>query len=139
MPPPISNDLRQRVLDAHVAGKGTYKQIAELFGIGEASVSRWLRRHREKGELTPEPPGGGYPPRISRDEYDTLRRLVAEKPDRTVLELGDEWQRRFGVKLSRSAMQRALLKAELTWKKNGSDPPSRIARKSKSAARRSSR
>jgi transposase len=139
MATPISKDLRERVVEAHLAGRGTYKHVAELFGIGEATVSRWLRRHREKGELTPDPPGGGYPPRISRDEYDTLRRLVAEKPDRTVLELRDEWEKRFRLKLSRSAMQRALLNAGLTWKKNGSDPPSRIARKSKNAARRSSR
>ena len=114
MATPISKDLRQRVVDAHLAGKGTYRQIAELFGVGEASVSRWLRRHREKGELAPDPPGGGYPPRISRDEYDQLLRLVAEKRDRTVQELRDEWQQRFGSKLSRSAMQRALLGAGLT-------------------------
>lgn len=137
---PISKDLRQRVVEAHLAGKGTYTQLAELFGVGAASVSRWLRLHREKkGNLAPEPHAGGMPARVPRTEYSTLRKLVAEKPDRTVIDVRDEWQRRFGLKLSRSAMQRALLNAGLTWKKNGSDPPSRIARKSKSVAPRSSR
>jgi len=137
MPSPISKDLRLRVVAAHLAGKGTYAQLAEMFGVGEASVSRWLRRHREKGALAPEPHAGGMTAKVDRSEFDELRRLVAEKPDRTVLEVRDEWQRRFAVDLSRSAMQRALLKAGLSWKKNGSGPPSRIARKSRNAVRRS--
>lgn len=78
-------------------------------------------------------------PKIDPSEYEKLRRLVAEKPDRTVLEVRDEWQRRFAVNLSRSAMQRALLKAGLSWKKNGFGPPSRIARKSRNAVRRSAK
>jgi transposase len=136
---PLSKDLRRRVVDAHLAGKGTYREIAKLFGVGEASVSRWLRIHREKkGDLAPEPHGGGQPPLIPSREYPGLRRLVAEKPDRTVIELRDEWKRRFGLNLSRSAMQRALLKAGLTWKKNGSDRPSRIVRRSRNAVPRSS-
>jgi transposase len=114
-------------------------QLAELFEIGPASVSRWLRLHREKGELTPEPPGGGTPARIPRDQYGTLKRLVAEKPDRIVEELRNEWQKRFGVNLSRSAMQRALIAAGITWKKKDSARPSKTVRKSKTAARRSSR
>jgi transposase len=139
MPAPISKDLRERVVEAHLAGKGTYLQLAELFEIGAASVSRWLRRHREKGELAPEPPGGGTPARIPRDKYGTLKRLVAEKPDRTVEELRDEWEKRFGLNLSRSAMQRALLGAGITWKKKDSARPSKTARKSKNAEPHSSR
>ena len=137
---PISKDLRRRVVEAHLAGKGTYAQIAELSGVGEASVSRWLRLHRERaGDLTPEPHAGGMPALVPRSEYGVLRKLVAEKPDRTVVEVRDEWQRRFGVNLSRSAMQRARLNAGLTWKKNGSERPSRIVRKSRNAATPSSR
>lgn len=136
MAAPISKDLRRRVVAAYRAGKGTYPQIAELFGVGEASVSRWLRLERETRDVEPGPHGGGFPPRIAESEYGTLRALVAEKPDRTVVELCSEWERRHGTQLSRSAMQRALLKAGFTWKKNGFVRRSRIGRTSGSTARR---
>jgi transposase len=139
MPRVISKDLRHRVVEAHLGGKGTYKQLAELFGIGEASVSRWMRLHREKGELTPAPRGGGFPARIPRSEYPALERLVAEKPDRTVSELRDQWQQRFGRDLSRSAMQRALSAAGFTWKKNAFVRRSSGDPKSKRSARHSSK
>ena len=137
MAAPISKDLRRRVVAAYRAGRGTYVQIAELFGIGEASVSRWLRLERETRDLEPEPHGGGFPPRISEAEYGALKALVAEKADRTVAELCDEWQRRHGTTLSRSAMQRALLKAGFTWKKNGFALRSKTVPTSGTNARRS--
>jgi transposase len=88
MPAPRSKDLRIRVVEAHHAGKGSYQEIAELFNVGEASVSRWLRLAREKKDVRePCSPGGGFPPRISPEEHAKLSALVAENPDRTVDEL----------------------------------------------------
>lgn len=137
MAAPISKDLRLRVVAAYHAGRGTYEQIAELFGIGGASVSRWLRLERETRDLEPEPHGGGFPARIPEAEYGTLKALVAEKPDRTVVELCDEWRRRYGTSLSRSAMQRTLAKAGFTWKKNGFALRSKTAQRSVTNARHS--
>lgn len=137
MAEPVSKDLRRRVVGAYRAKRGTYAQIAELFGVGEASVSRWLRLERETDDVAPRPHGGGVSPKISPAEYPALRSLVAEKPDRTVLELRDEWEKRYRRVLSRSAMQRALLKAGLSWKKNASVPRSTTARTSKRGVRRS--
>jgi transposase len=132
-----SEDLRKRVVEAYRAGRGSYREIAELFSVGEASVSRWLRLFREKQSLSPEPHGGGVRPKIAPSQRPQLEALVAEKPDRTVQELRDEWQRRHGVDLSRSAMQRALLKAGYRWKKNGFVRPNNFARMSRSDERRS--
>ena len=87
---PIAKHLRERVVTAYRAGTGTYKQLAELFGVGEASVDRFLRQARETADLSPAPHSGGVVARISVEQYETLAKLVAEKPDRTVLELRDE-------------------------------------------------
>jgi transposase len=130
----ISNDIRKRVVEAYRAGRGTYRELAELFGVGEASVNRWLRLERENSDIRPAPHAGGMPPRVPKDEYGTLAKLVAEKPDRTVVEIRDEWRRRFGVDMSRSAMQRALLKAGFTWKKNAFVRRSKTVRKSRRVA-----
>ena len=137
MAAPISKDLRRRVVDAYRNGRGTYREVAEIFGVGEASVDRWLRLDRERKDVGPEPHGGGISPRIPAQQYPALAKLVAEKPDRAVVDLRDEWQRRYGVALSRSAMQRALLKAGFTWKKNAFVLRSKPAQTSKSNAPRS--
>ena len=131
---PISKDLRERVVAAYKAGRGTYREIAELFGVGEASVDRWLRLARENDDVEAAPHGGGTPAKVPAEKYPELARLVAEKPDRTVVEIRDEWERRQGVDLSRSAMQRALLKAGFTWKKNAFVRQSKTGRKSRRSA-----
>ena len=131
---PISKDLRKRVVAAYKAGRGTYSELAELFGIGEASVDRWLRLDREQHSVEAAPHGGGNPAKVPRDRYPDLVRLVTEKPDRSVVEIRDEWERREGVALSRSAMQRALLKAGFTWKKNAFVQASSSVQRSKHSA-----
>jgi len=108
-----------------------------MFSVGEASVSRWLRLYRETRDLAPAPHGGGVKPRIPPEQRPVLEALVAERPDRTVQELRDEWERRHGVDLSRSAMQRALLKAGYRWKKNAFVRPSRRVPTSRSVGRSS--
>ena len=133
----ISLDLRKRLVAAYEAGEGTYLEIAQRFKVGEATVSRLLRRRRERGGVEPSPHAGGNPPHIAASQYPELEKLVAEKPDRTVEELRSLWQARYGVDLSRSAMQRALLKAGLTWKKNASERRSKTARTSKKSEKRS--
>jgi transposase len=115
---PLSLDLRKRIVAAYRAKKGTYAEIAAQFQVGEASVSRLLRRDREQGDLRPDPPGGGYPPRIPEEQYETLRSLVAKRPDQLVCEICDEWFRLFKVSVSVSSMQRTLRRAGLSRKKD---------------------
>ncbi len=45
VPPPLSLDLRSRILKAYLAGEGYFVRLAERFGVGEASVSRIVRLH----------------------------------------------------------------------------------------------
>lgn len=122
----ISTDLRRRLVAAYDRGEGTYAEIARLFGVGEATVSRVLRRQRERGSVEPDGHGGGMPARISDEELPALRELVLAAPDRTVEELRREWRRLRKTVLSRSSMLRALRRANLTWKKNGSGHRSKV-------------
>jgi transposase len=116
----ISDDLRKRIVKAHRTGEGSYVELAERFSVGYATVSRVLRLFREQGHVQPAPHGGGQVPKIKPERYKELIKLVAEKPDRTIDQIRHAWQCASGEKLSRSAMVRALRKAGLTWKKNGS-------------------
>jgi transposase len=131
-----SLDLRRRVVEAYLAGDGTYEEIAEQFGVGEASVSRWLRIHRQTGDVAPRPHAGGVRPLIADDELDLLVELVRAMPDATAEELAAEWAARYGAELSRSSMQRALVRAGFTWKKNDSVRARANARSNLRAAKR---
>ena len=46
----LSVDLRTRVLAAVAAG-ATHREAAARFGVSAASVSRWRRLEREKGDV----------------------------------------------------------------------------------------
>jgi transposase len=82
--------LRERVVAAYEAGKGTYPELAELFGVGEASVKRWVWLKRKLGDLSPKPAGGGRRSTITLQDIE--QGLVA-CPDATALELTVEINR----------------------------------------------
>jgi transposase len=134
-----SVDLRKRVIAALARGGLTDEEAAQLFQIGEATVHRWKRLKRETGALEPRPYGGGYPPRISAEQEEIVRQMVAEQPDLTDQEAAWEYHRRTGTSVSRATMGRTLRKLGLTRKKRPSPPPSKPRRGSKSFAAGSSK
>ena len=135
----LSLDLRRRIVAAYERNEGTYAELAQRFGVGEATVSRLLRRQRELGHVVPEAAGGGFPPRISERQFPELLRLVAEMPDATLDQLKDAWRSRHGVDLSRSSMLRSLQRARVTRKKSASGRRSSSAATSKRSASPSSK
>lgn len=135
----LSLDLRRRIVARYKRGDLTYAEVAALFDVGEASVSRLMRRSREREDLERAPGAGGFPPRITDDQLQLLVQLVAEKPDRTLPELCDAWMDRYGGDLTRSSLGRALRRAGLTRKKSPSAPPSRTAPTFKKSGARSSK
>ena len=116
MRPPTPPQLRQVVVRLHELGH-SYSEIAEVTGLGYATVNRVLRLFRETNGLAPRAPGGGnYSPIRGRVEQ-ALRELVAMTPDATVAELSVALREQQGVSTSRSAVQRALLRMALSRKK----------------------
>jgi transposase len=98
----------------------TYTEAAAHFGVGYASVSRWLRLHRETSQLKPKP-FPGREPRIDADGEALVRKLVADSPDATVNELAAAYTKTLGVaRLAPCIMHRALAKLGLTRKKRRS-------------------
>lgn len=82
--------LRERVVAAYEAGKGSYPEIAELFAVGEASVKRWVWLKRKRGHLEPKAAGGG---RRSTITLQDIELGLAGCPDATALELTIEINR----------------------------------------------
>lgn len=119
-----SMDLRQRVVRACDEKVGTYKEIAELFGVSTAWIRRLLRRRRETGSLAPQKRGTRKPPKFFGPSLDKLRRLVEKQPDATLQELLN----RCGVDGSIMAVHRALERLGCRRKKSRSGLPSKTAR-----------
>lgn len=106
---PISTDLRTRVVAAYKAGRGTYREIAELFGVGEASVDRWLRLDRAARRRKSSKGSAWAISKLDSSCDREGRQDRCRNPRK--------WERLEGVSLRRSAMQRALFKAAFTWRK----------------------
>lgn len=112
----LSIDLRERVAASYEAGNGSYEEIAEDFGVAICSVRRWVGLLRETGSVQKRCAPGAVP-RIKDCQLVELVQLVEEKPDRGLNELCVVWQERFDVTVSKSSMDRALARANMTLKK----------------------
>lgn len=116
--PTISLDLRRRLVSAYRSGKtATYAATAAMFGVGEATVSRLLRRERETGDVLEKPRGGNHKPVV---DDDWVRAHAEALPDATLAERVVAWAEHSGRRVSRMAMCNALRRIDWTHKKNSS-------------------
>lgn len=104
-----SQDLRDRVLEARDRGMKT-KHVADVFNVSASWVRRVMQRRRELGQTRPQCRGGAT---VIKIDMDRLRQLVQEQPDATAREL----HTRLGVKCSISAVDMALRRLGLSFKK----------------------
>jgi transposase len=110
-------DLRQRIVSAYERKEGTYFEVAQRFGVGEATVYRLLRLKREQGAVLPPTRVG-----IPDDELPQLALLVSEFPHATLDQLRISWVARYQRELSRSSMVRALRRAGIARKRAAGRP-----------------
>src|SRR5438552_13834850 len=54
----VSDDLRERVVEAVVLGGLSRNQAASRFKVSVASAVRWVKRFQTTGEISPAPSGG---------------------------------------------------------------------------------
>ena len=123
-------EIRKLIVEAYTSKKsGTYEQTAELFDVGEATVSRLLRLHRETGDVQPKPKGGNNPRRI---DLDWLRQHLEEFPDARLIDRMDAWEKRSGKPIGYTAMWGAVHALGWTHKKRRSTRANKIVRRSRS-------
>jgi transposase len=110
---PLSNDLRERILDAVDDREGSRRKLAARFRVDTSTITRSLQLRRQTGSFEPRPHGGGTAPALDRDGLERLRALVAEAPDATL----DALRRGLGVDGSIMIVWRGLRKLDITRKK----------------------
>lgn len=114
-----SQDLRDRVIAARNRGLKTRK-VADLFGVSPSWVRRVMQRLREHGETGPRPRGGVT---VVKVDLERLGALVEQQPDASTRELHE----RLGADCSVSAVDMALRRLGLSFKKRRSMRPNSSA------------
>src|ERR671912_1778560 len=120
-----SKDLRIRAVDAVERGIPR-KEVVEIFSISLTTLKRWLKMRREGKDLTPGVSTGRRRRILSTlEERRLLWDQLAANDDATLECHCELWEQKTGVRVSISAMSRAIRqKLGWTYKKRRWVPPS---------------
>lgn len=110
---PLSNDLRERILNAIDNHEGTRTELAARFCVNPSTITRLLQLRHQTGSFDPRPHAGGVTPTLNPDALVRLRKLVEETPDATLATL----KQKMGITGSIMIVCRALQKLGLPMKK----------------------
>jgi len=114
---PIPIPIRKRILELYERGKST-GEIAQFSGFCVAAVRRVRQQFRERRTLQPQTHLCGRKTLLTEERKQRLQRLLSERPDATLAELGaqldrpfrtstiDLWLRRLGWKFKKNSGRR---------------------------------
>lgn len=126
----ISLDLRQRILDSYDKKEGSRAETAQRFRVSLGLVKKLLQQRRHTGDIAPRHRFSGRKPTILSGHRAHFRSLLSKKNDLTLEEL----RQAAGLKCSLQAINVALGKMGLTYKKRRSEPASKTAPTSRGRA-----
>src|SRR5512143_1772187 len=137
-----SEDLRRKVVDAYAQREGSMWVLACRFKVSLGFVRELLTRYRMTGELKPKAYRRGVKPKVDAAGEHYLRELIRQEPALTLWALSERYERHWGIKVSKSAMDQTLRRLKITRKKTalrstprqraGSAPASRLSRRPRS-------
>jgi len=116
--PSHSVDLRASVVRYRQSTGASYPAIASIFGVGEASVKRWVKQYNDTQNLAPRANKPGRKPALNEHGLALLSQLVAQHPDATLQELSMAYADQTDVRLAVCIVHRALEKLKITRKKS---------------------
>lgn len=89
---------------AYLAGKGTIAAIAAEFGIGKATLHRYLRAVRANSALEPKPHAGGAQRRLGKEDEQVLVAFLASHRRASLEEMRVYLAQETGKQVSRMAL-----------------------------------
>jgi transposase len=127
-----SDDLREKLLEAHARGEGSLPELAKRFGVSEGWAWK-ISAARSRTGKTERPTGNkrGRKSLVTAEVIGYLRSRVKEQPDRTLAELREDLRNSQGVEIGITWLWMVLKQIGLRLKKNRSVPPSRTANESR--------
>jgi len=112
----IPKEEREKIVSAYYNGLGTVSELSLIFNISEWSVYKYLRLHRETGDLTPQKQPG-RPPVITDKVLDIIHRIVNDNPDGTLDDYREQLQQETGIIVTFVTIHNACKELDLRRKK----------------------
>lgn len=103
------------MLDAHLQGNISQRQLAQRFSVSLSFVQSLLKRYRQIGTIAPKAHAGGRVAKLNAQHLQQLNALVAQHNDATLEQLCDLLEAQTHVHLSRSSMGRWVQYLKLTY------------------------
>ena len=117
MSPPLSKDLRRRLVSAVDNGQSR-RSAARRFGVAASTAVKWVDQWRREGRLEAKPLGGDrHSHRMEAHAAEVLA-MVAEAPDITLAEIAAHLEQAHGLRVAESTVWRLLDRHGQTFKKN---------------------
>lgn len=116
MPKAFSKDLRERVVQAYYNDVGTIPEIAELFGLGKSTVSKYLSIYRDTGDLTPGK-STGRPVILNDQHLAIIKEIVLSAPDQRLQDYCVSFEKATGMPIAKSTLWDACQFLDLRRKK----------------------
>jgi transposase len=127
-----SDDLRRKLLGAHDRGESSLAELAQRFGVSVPWAWKISRQRRRTGQTERVEQRHGPPSRILAEVQASLRGLVRQQPDATLVELQQGLWARERVGISFQHLWRVLQKLGLRLKKSHSTRKNKNKRRPRS-------
>jgi transposase len=116
MPKACSNDLRERVVRA-VEGGASCRSAALRFGVAPSSAIKWMKRWRERGEVSPASQRGRIRSPLHAHRLWLLDQ-VATEPGLTLSEVSERLSAAHGLSAGIAAIWSFYRREGISFKKN---------------------
>lgn len=113
---PLPVDQRIKIVNAYEQGLGTLKEIAKIFDITTRSVLRYVKLHRETGDLSPQPLPG-RPPIMNEENLAILKKIVLNNIDDTLEQYKAKFYKQTGIDVTVATICNACIALDLRRKK----------------------
>jgi transposase len=113
-----SVDFREKIIQVYENEEISQRQLAKRFCVALSFIEKLLKQYRETGEIAAKPFAGGVKLKVNSEQLVILTELIEANNDATLEKLGQLFQEKTGVSLSRATIGRMTQRLQMTVKKN---------------------
>jgi transposase len=118
----LSEDLRWRIIETWRKRKLTTPELAERFGVGEATVKRLKKRFLRTKSVARSPHGGGTRRKIGPEQEPIVAALVQAHPDWREDQYAEHLAEHHDIHVSAVTVGRVIRRLGYSVKKRRSSP-----------------
>lgn len=117
-----SLDLRQKIVNTYLEGGISQRHLAKRFGVALSFIEKLLKQYQETGNIAPKIRIQQTPPKLNEQQLNVLKEIVETNNDATLSEIRNELEKKTGVLIGRSTVDRMLQTLEIRVKKKHCTP-----------------